>query len=197
MKGHYFAAMPSRPSPNPDIIIFLHGYGGNFLFYLWAMKTEFPEAVILLPSWGIDWTAGLVETRSNYLQDMINHFTQETGMQVIRPWLFGISQGGIAGFEFAAHHAERFRGYVSIASYPGMAVGFPRDFPMLMLNGIQDDRFPIGEVRRSCLDLIESGVRVFMAEIESDHFFLLSNKAEAAALIKEFQKTKARRVSES
>ncbi|MGE9295955.1 MAG: hypothetical protein ACQKBV_06685 [Puniceicoccales bacterium] len=46
-QGHYFAVIPEVLSESTNTIVFLHGFGGNFLFYTWLLKNDFPDAVII------------------------------------------------------------------------------------------------------------------------------------------------------
>ena len=82
------------PSPGEPVVLFLHGYGGNFQFYTWVLKEEFPDAVILTPSWGMSWHRG----SATYLKEMIADAEKQVGVSLDRPWLMGISAGGRGGF---------------------------------------------------------------------------------------------------
>ncbi len=49
--GHYLLYRPAELRDPHPTLVFLHGFGGNFQFYTWALKTAFPDHVILTPSW--------------------------------------------------------------------------------------------------------------------------------------------------
>jgi len=66
-QGHYFAYYPPHASDKTPAIIFLHGYGGNFQFYIYLLKEEFPASIVLVPSWGASWENGTMQ----YLDDML------------------------------------------------------------------------------------------------------------------------------
>ena len=55
--GHYFLYRPNTVGKGTRTIVFLHGDGGNFLFYTWALKEAFPRSIILAPSHGLSWIA--------------------------------------------------------------------------------------------------------------------------------------------
>ena len=198
-RGHYFRYLPESASPDSEKILCLHGFGGNFLFYLWVLKTEFPNSIVLIPSWTLAWTEGSSRDRRQYLQDMAKHFELETGIPFNRPWLFGISQGGIAAFELAGEFADDFRGLVSISSVPNRIFRYPPTFPIFLLNGARDDNFPIGIVRKCFLSLFElqdeirksadllGDSKVKMGEIDdAGHFMLLSHRESLGKFIRKF-----------
>jgi hypothetical protein len=93
-QGHYFMYRPGELPASPTCIVFLHGWGGNFQFYTWAMKQEFPNAIILAPSFGLSWSPG----SASYLSHMLADAEQRLGLPLGRPWLLGISAGGRGGF---------------------------------------------------------------------------------------------------
>jgi hypothetical protein len=56
--GHYFVYVPEQAGEQSPVIVFLHGFGGNFQFYLWALRESLPEAIIVCPSWNESWYGG-------------------------------------------------------------------------------------------------------------------------------------------
>ena len=134
--GTASGAVTSQPA-----IIFLHGFGGNLLWNIWALKTEFPDRVILAPSGGICWPDNDSERIVEYLDDMRAYVEQEFGVKIERPWLIACSQGGPAGFTVANLASDRFRGFVSIASVAELPTelryppGFPRRPHFVARNG--------------------------------------------------------------
>jgi pimeloyl-ACP methyl ester carboxylesterase len=46
-EGHCFIYFPEKITANTKSIVFLHGYGGNFLFYTWVLKETFPNFIIM------------------------------------------------------------------------------------------------------------------------------------------------------
>jgi hypothetical protein len=100
----------------------------------------------------------------------------------------GLSAGGPAGFRAMNSKAINFQGYICIAS------GLPqRDVadvsftePILMLNGVNDVRFPIRLVRRSIAKMKSVGLNVEQTEVDSDHFFLLTDSVETLRTVESF-----------
>src|SRR5262245_5185681 len=85
--GHYFVYRPEHLGPEPLLVVFLHGYGGNFQFYLWALKTSLPDAIIVCPSWNVTWYGGSPKYLSEALHDVQSRLSIKTSNQ----WLMGVS----------------------------------------------------------------------------------------------------------
>lgn len=185
--GHYFLYRPEEMPDNPVAIVFLHGYGGNFQFYTWVLKEEFPDAVILAPSWGVSWGDG----SPKYVQDMLADARRRTSVGLDKPWLVAISAGGRGGFSIYNKLPAEFSGYVCLASLPGtFAVKRLRpDLKILMLNGTDDGMVPIRLARKQA-ELARRAVPTLRSqEIEGNHFFLLSNREETFGAIREFMRS--------
>jgi surfactin synthase thioesterase subunit len=183
-QGHYFAYYPEKAGDDTQVIVFLHGFGGNFLFYTYLLKEEFPRAIVLLPSWGASWQDGTMQ----YLDDMYQDVKQQKSLSIRKPCLMAISAGGPAGFRLYNEHPDRFACLVSLASAPpGASVpALKKDLRILMVNGKQDSGFRIAQVRAIASRLSEKLPHFQFNELEGDHFFLLSQRAETFRVIKAF-----------
>lgn len=185
--GHYFLYRPEVLPENPLCIVFLHGFGGNFQYYTWVLKKEFPQAVILLPSWGMSWYEG----SPVYVQDMLKDAERRLGIRLPQPWLMGISAGGRGGFEIYNRMADKFRGFVCIANAPETPTvqTLRHDLTLLMVNGNRDQMVPVAIARQQAA-LVKSRVpRFSYQEISGDHFFMLSNRSATFELIRRFMET--------
>ena len=189
--GHYFLYQPEKIPHDPTCIVFLHGYGGNFQFYTWVLKEEFPDAVILTPSWGISWHRG----STTYLKDMLADAERRTGVRLRKPWLMGISAGGRGGFLMYDQMSNVFQGYVCIANAPetDVARSLRSDLRVLMLNGTDDAMVPL-RIARQQAQLAKRRVSTLRyQEIKGNHFFLLSDRKGTFGAIREFMKNGDRR----
>lgn len=182
--GHYFLYHPKDMPPEPKAIVFLHGYGGNFQFYIWALKEAFPTAVIMAPSWGVSWHRG----SSQYVKDMIRDCEERLGIQIKRPWLMAISAGGRGGFALYNQMPTRFHGYVCLASAPetSVAQNLRQNLKILMLNGTNDPMVPIGVARQQAALAKRRVTRLELVEINGNHFFFLSHRDEMFGIIRRF-----------
>jgi poly(3-hydroxybutyrate) depolymerase len=185
--GHYFLYRPEKIPVNPTCIVFLHGYGGNFQFYTWVFKEEFPDAVILAPSWSASWAGG----SAPYVADMLADAERRLGVRLEKPWLSAVSAGGRGGFRVYNERPDAFAGYICLASLPGTSVArrLRRDLNILMINGTADRMVPIVMARKQAELAKQRLPTLATAEIDGNHFFLLSKRAETFSTMKAFMKT--------
>jgi hypothetical protein len=183
-EGHYFVYRPKELPKDPTIIVFLHGFGGNFQFYTWALKEAFPDAVILAPSWNASWHAG----PASYVNDMITDAQKRFSIQITKPWLFAISAGGRAGFRIYNEQPSSFQGYVCIASAPEdkLIPTLRRNLNVLMINGKQDRMFPIDGVRQRATAANRRIPGLQYKELDGNHFFVLGNREKTFETIKQY-----------
>jgi len=186
--GHYFLYRPAKIPRDPTCIVFLHGYGGNFQFYTWVLKEEFPDAIILAPSWGAGWASG----SAKYVEDMLTDAERRLDVQLGKPWLMAISAGGRGGFLIYNETPADFSGYVCLASLPGTTVvrRLRRRLNILMINGTADAKLPITIARKQAALAKQAVPTLAAEEIEGDHFFILSKRDETFGMIRAFMKRK-------
>ena len=198
--GHGFVYIPSQTEENKlagqfRSIIYLHGAMGNLLWNIWALVTEFPNHIIVAPSGGYNWPSQDVEIINEYLDEICTHVERNFNVVIDRPLLIALSQGGPTGFKLAAYNTARFRGLVSIASMPGSSreLSYPCDFPILMINGTNDEHKDIEDAEEIKHELMQKGVNINLEKIEgANHFFYLARRAEMARIIREFDNKLAR-----
>lgn len=183
--GHYFLYSPPRLEPNARIIVFLHGFGGNFQFYLWLLKSAFPNDLIVCPSYGIAWS----RDGGAYLEEVITHVGNRFDIAERKPWLIAISAGGPAGFAIYNAASAKFSGLICLASCPEERdIRSARDdMNILMIYGAKDDRFPVENVR-AAVAMLRTRVRGLSVKefAAADHFFMLTMPKETFEAIREF-----------
>lgn len=184
--GHCYV----RHSAGSPTVLFLHGFGGNFLFYAWALKKLIPNSTLINPSCGMDWLLRPAADNLEYIDDLLKHFHHRIGLDLSEVWLAGISDGGVASFEIASLRPGLFRGLISFASSPipmHPNSMLPRGYKVLMLNGAEDDRFPIKACAEQAATLAKAGIDLkFVIISEGDHFFILSHPEKMKTAIESF-----------
>ena len=186
--GHYFVSTPKEISPTTPVIVFLHGYGGNFHFYVWALRESLPEAIIICPSWKESWYGGSSRYVIESVEDARGRFRFGTTNQ----WLMGISAGGRAGFALYPQQATQFRGYICLASAPeAVSINrLRRESRILMINGSHDPMAPMDYVRSQVALLKRRVPTARLEELSADHFFILSERERCFQLVREFLQSK-------
>jgi predicted esterase len=182
--GHYFVYRPDHLGPEPLVVVFLHGYGGNLQFYLWALKESMPDAIIVCPSWNVSWYGGSPKYLSEAIHDMQSRLSVKSSNQ----WLMGISAGGRAGFVIYPQLASDFRGYISLASAPESAtIGrLKKTSRILMINGTEDPMVPINFAREQAQLARRQVWGLKFEELDSNHFFLLSQRTNTFQIVRKF-----------
>lgn len=173
-KGHYFLYLPARVGQETEVITFLHGFGGNFLFYLKVLKDLFPDHIIVLPSWGATWGNG----NGRFLREVYDNIFDRFSLRIQQSHLIAISGAGANSFHLYHANHQWFRELIVLASMPQQA-SIPRLRPelnVLMINGRLDSRFPISTVRDRFADLKRRLPQAKLVELEADHFFFLSQR---------------------
>lgn len=183
-RGHYYACIPDEINEETRSIVFLHGFGGNFLYYTWLLKSEYPDAIILLPTYTYSWFDGSL----SYVEEVITNFEGRHNLQLKHPWLFALSAGGPAGFRIYNEAPEKFTGLVCLASGPlGLtAKDFHPDLNIYMLNGNRDDRIDIEDIRELVGEFQDQLPSLRYQELPSDHFFMLTEREECFELVNDY-----------
>lgn len=194
--GNGFVYVPDskrREAGNTEhpAIVFLHGYGGSLLWNLWALKSLFPDHVILMPSGGIQWEDQDSDAVQQYVENMLAAAKTNLSVTVGRPWLFALSQGGPTAFRLASSHPNKFRGLVAFATWAEKPEGLSMNsrFPILMVNGDKDERVTIEEAKRTEKALKGKGASLELRVLEgADHFFFLSQREELRPIVGDFMR---------
>lgn len=174
--GHYFLHVPRGADPSTPVLMLIHGYGGNLLYFPWAIWKEAPDCILIAPSWQIDWSDGPFAHRRDYIETALAHAADRSGFRLSKPWLVPLSQGGPTAFALAADSPQKWRGVLGISTFGD---GTPRSVPVRLLHGSNDARIalrsPEAAVSRirsaggdACLNVVDGG----------NHFLLLSHRKE-------------------
>ena len=182
--AQYFLYRPKQLTAQTPVILWLHGYGGNFLFYVWVLHAAFPDHVLILPSLGLTWEHGNAADVDGVLADATRHL----GQPLARPWLMAISAGGPTACQVFTDRPATFRGLLCIATCPTpeQVDRLPAASRILMVNGAQDRNFPVALVRRQAGALAPRLPGFRYRELPADHFFLLTQRAATVQLMRQF-----------
>jgi predicted esterase len=176
-RGSALVQIPAGASPNSPAIVFLHGYGGSFLWYLHWLAEAFPDHIIVAPAYGIC----PADPPANYLCEAVAAASQRLGFRLRKPTLVGLSAGGFGACRAFLKSPESFERLVCLAAYPpNDIVGrFGRTQSVHFIAGGREPFVTSGQlgillrmVRKTCptatMTLIPEG----------DHFFMLSHPEE-------------------
>jgi len=181
--GHYFLYVPSGANASTPVLLLLHGYGGNLLYFPWAIWKEVPDCILIAPSWQINWSDGSYENRRDYVKAALADAEAKVGFPLSKPWLVPLSQGGETAFSLAARETGWVRGVLGIST-TGREI--PTSVPVHLLCGDADARFRIAGVENSVAQIQSAGGNASLTTIkDASHFLLLSHRTQMGAWLRE------------
>lgn len=187
--GHFFLHVPKGADPSTPVLLLLHGYGGNLLYFPWAVQKEMPECVLVAPSWQVAWTEGSFKNRRDYVEMALSHASDKIGWRLQKPWLVPLSQGGSMAFELAAKRTAKFTGLLGISTFAentDSVRSLPSSFPVRLLHGDADDRIPCECVSKTIRAIRGAGGDAKITVIPgADHFLILSHRKQMGKFLRE------------
>jgi len=171
---HYFLYVPKSFSPDREtpILVFLHGFGGNFKVYGWWWKDlcEQNGWVMVLPTFGMGfWTN---PGSGELVKGSVRHARQVTGSKEGPVFLLGLSNGA-PGVAYVAGKGAPHDGLIFISGgAPDLRV-LPRSdtTPVLMLVGKEDWAYASADATRRAFLRRRVGV-TFKTYPGQGHFLL-------------------------
>jgi pimeloyl-ACP methyl ester carboxylesterase len=188
-RGHYFLYVPpnlDRTTPAP-VLIFLHGFGGNFKAYTWLLSRVADERgmVIIAPSFGTgSWDA---EHGVHTVLAALNDAAKAVQLDMDQVHLAGLSNGGLGVSYLAASDAGKlFRSLIFLSPvFDEAALGSRnfwlhwRDKPVLIVTGEKDNRVPLPYVLTCAKIMRSTGAKVDMTTYsDADHLLIFSHRDE-------------------
>ena len=175
--------VPKSCTAATPCIVFLHGYGGSFLWYLHVLAEAFPEHLIVCPAYGM--SCGLVPRE--YVRGAVGAVEKKLGFTVEKPTLVGLSAGGFGACTLYAENPDEWRKMICLAAYA-------RDPALSHVTSRMSLRFIAGADEFYVIDgSFQRGVRAAKsrgASVESflvpgcGHFFLLQKRDETIAILR-------------
>ena len=187
--GHYFLHLPKAVDEFTPVLLLFHGWGGNLLFFPWAIWKEHPECIIIAPSWQVDWTDGGFEDRRRYVHTALTHVEQTVVFRLGKPWLIPLSQGGGMAFQLAAAEPKRYKGLIGISTAAASLADAKRldsKFPVRLLQGSKDARIEEGYVTDTILAIQKHGGDAHHTVIQpANHWLILSHRERVGTFLSE------------
>ncbi len=114
--GHGLASVhvPEQAGPDTSVLVFIHGYGGSFLWYQHFFSEVFPRHILICPAYGIT-TATIPQ---DYVAEAVAAVERKMDRKFGAPILVGLSAGGFGACRLYARHPERYARHLSLAAYP-------------------------------------------------------------------------------
>jgi predicted esterase len=181
--NQYFVYIPphDRGTKLP-VVLFLHGYGGNFTSYLYLLSQAADNAqfAIVAPTYkqGI-WNQEAIPFVEKVMTEAGNKFPIDTE----RITLMGISNGGLIMSNFIPAFSSQLRNVVFLSTYMELAQYITPSVLTVLQNvntvkviyGENDDRIEVSNMPTKVLKLRENGVNALDIQVpDEDHFLFFS-----------------------
>lgn len=181
-QGLALAYRPRGSDARTPVLVFVHGYGGSFLWYLHQLAEWFPGHIILAPSYGIDTS----EISATYLNECIRAATTRFGHALDKPALIGLSAGGFGATRAYVANPAAYRQLVVMAAYPPDESfrAWPRTANAAFVVGEHEYYVKDGGFAAYAKSLAARSARFQSAVIPGgDHFFMLTHATATRAVL--------------
>jgi pimeloyl-ACP methyl ester carboxylesterase len=173
--------------PPEFALVFLHGYMGNVTAQCWEIAqalTNFP-AMTVCPS--ADWQGARWQPQGKAILHATFQYLREQGIQ--RFYLGGFSNGGISIGRLASKikNEPGLSGLIFIDGFANGADVREVGLPVLVLQGLQDERIPAAGARQFAQELGALGTYV---EMEGDHFLIMKGPKSVRFAIEKWLETR-------
>jgi len=186
--GHYFLHVPRGADASTPVLLLLHGYGGNLLYFPWSIWKELPNCILIAPSWQTNWSEGTFANRRRYVDAALAHAAERIGVRLQLPWIVPLSQGGPLAFALAATLSGKFSGLLGISTTADNLRELERlkpDIPVRLRHGEHDSQIPYRQAHDTVIAIQKSGGDAKITKIKgATHFCLLSHRKRVGDFIR-------------
>jgi len=174
---------PQKLDANLAPLVFLHGYGGSFLWSQQMLAEYFPDRLIICPAYGI--SSGLMP--ADYLSECLQAVQRKVGRAFPPPILIGLSAGGFGATRIFTKSPKQFSRLIVLAAYPPQDTlnRFDKTMSVRFLVGAKEEYVQSGAFQQY-LRAIQPHPTDFEAQTipDADHFFLLEKREEALKILR-------------
>jgi Alpha/beta hydrolase family len=186
-EGLAWVYRPAKTAAQTPVIVFVHGYGGLFLWYPHQLAEWFPGHIIVCPAYGIDPSA----MPATYLSECLAAVATKLDHALAKPVLIGLSAGGFGATRIYAANASRYRGLIVMAAYPPDDAfrRWPKTASVGFLVGEREDYVKDGGFADYSRSLAARSAFYEGAVIaKADQFFLLTHPTETRLRLQAWMK---------
>jgi pimeloyl-ACP methyl ester carboxylesterase len=167
---------PTATTKSP-VILFLHGYGGSFLWYQHYLSETFSNYIIVCPAYGMS----PATIPQSYIAESLRAASNRLGFPLSTPSLLGLSAGGFGACRVYTANPHFYSQLICLGAYPPdetLSRFSKSSRPRFLSGGLEDYVVSgdltrrIGRIRRDC-NVVEEVIVP-----GADHFFPLTHKSE-------------------
>ena len=174
-EGFAVVYCPKKFDANLPPLVFLHGYGGSFLWSQQLLTEAFPDRLIICPAFGICSES----MPSAYLTECLQAVQKRVGQRIGEPILIGLSLGGFGAAQIYTQLPKSFRRLILLGAYPPneTLARFNQTMSVRCLAGAKEDFVQSGTFA-GFMRAIQSHLKDFEFQTipDGNHFFMLEKK---------------------
>jgi predicted esterase len=181
---------PRKFDANSPALVFLHGYGGSFLWSQQLLAESFPDHLIICPAFGI--SSAMMS--SAYLSECLQAVQKKVGHPIRTPVLIGLSAGGFGATRIFTQSPNQFSRLIVLAAYPPAETltRFGKTMSARFLAGAKEDYVQSGLFARYMHSIQPRlGDLEFQTIPDADHFFLLEKREATFKVLRSWIETPA------
>lgn len=182
-KGAALMHIPANANAKSPAIVFLHGYGGSFLWYLHWLAEALPDHIIIAPAYGIS----PAYPSFAYLAESVEAASKRLGFEIQKPTLIGLSAGAFGACRAFVKNPDRYARLICLAGFPPEDVlqKFGHAQQVHFIAGAREPFVTSGKLRTTLQTVRASCPSATMTLIpDADHFFMLSRPEETIKALK-------------
>lgn len=176
----YYTYVPENTPTN--IIVFLHGYGGNFKTYLYLLSliAEDTDSLIVAPTYksGV-WDKDSIQFIDQSISDVLNKFN----LNIDKLSLIGLSNGGLIFPEYLANSKYEYDNVIALSTYlnsnkyqDDKVKESLKNSRFTYIYGNKDTRIDIEYSLKSIQVLESYGIDIDTIPFEGDHLILFEER---------------------
>jgi pimeloyl-ACP methyl ester carboxylesterase len=177
-QGFALLYQPRQSNAQTPVLLFLHGYGGSFLWYQHQLAEWFPDHIILCPAYGI----APSEIPAAYLNECLAAAASRLKHPLAKPTLIGLSAGGFGAVRVYAAQPASYKNLIVMAAYPPDDAfrAWPKSARSGWLVGAREYYVKDGGFAAYSRSLAARSTRYEGVVIpDAGHFFLLTHPADS------------------
>jgi pimeloyl-ACP methyl ester carboxylesterase len=182
-EGAALMYVPDGVSPRSPVVVFLHGFGGSFQWYLHWLAEALPRHVIIAPAYGIS----PVTPDVAYLTEAVAAASQHLRLRLATPALLGLSAGGFGACRAFVSAPRQFSQLVCLAAYPPAEVRahFRQDQRLHFLAGAREG-FVVSGQFAAALQQVRAKCPLAAATLIAggEHFFMLTHAEDTRVALR-------------
>jgi len=174
---------PKQTDARTPCMVYLHGYGGSFLWDQHLLAEAFPDSIIISPAYGIS-SATLPLA---YITESLAATERQLGHPLATPILIGLSAGGFGAVRVYTKAPQMFSRAIIIAAYPppDTLAQFNHTMSACFVAGAREPYVRSGEFQRALNTIRPRTGKLESAIIpDADHYFLLAQREKTIAILR-------------